>query len=219
MKFSLIGRLYYQLMSPMAALAQVGAVLVPKTVGSVIINHTSGLHMRVQDGRADESEAALFHILAQCVRDRAGGRHLPHGLPMVLYWLVVYKSPDILRKAAARLLHLQKGTGIFTCAIHFQPIADDSGIQQQFFQLFIAVTSYLSGVEIVKQLSVVFPLAQDGDPRQSRLGTFQNQELEQGLVVPHRYAPLIIMIGNVERVIPAPGTSFCHFLSLVIVEV
>src|SRR4029434_10402635 len=48
-------------------------LLSAKAVDGVIIDHASGLHMGVADGRADELEAALTQILSQRVGFRAGG--------------------------------------------------------------------------------------------------------------------------------------------------
>jgi hypothetical protein len=44
-----------------------------KAGDAVIVDHASGLHMSVADGRADELEAALAQVLTQRIRFRAGG--------------------------------------------------------------------------------------------------------------------------------------------------
>src|SRR5690606_1231416 len=55
--------------------------------------------------------------------------------------------------------------------------------------------------------AVVLPLAQHGDPRQSRLGAFQYQKFEQLAVVAARHAPFAVVIVAVQRVVTAPGAA------------
>src|SRR5690606_41873933 len=70
---------------------------------------------------------------------------------------------------------------------------------------------HLRGIEVVERGAVVLALAQDGNPAQPGLGTFQRQELEQGTVVMERHAPLVVVVVLVERVFATPGAAFqCH---------
>ena len=50
-------------------------------------------------------------------------------------------------------------------------------------------------------------LAQDGDPRQAGLEAVERELLEQGAVVPFRNAPLLVVIGEIERVDARPRAA------------
>src|SRR6266853_2393983 len=45
-----------------------------KTSGQMVVDHSNRLHVGVHDGRADETEAATFQVLADRVRYRRTGR-------------------------------------------------------------------------------------------------------------------------------------------------
>ncbi len=54
-----------------------------ETAHDMVIDHPGRLHVRVNDRRADETEAALLQILAQRVGLGAGRRHLLHLGPAI----------------------------------------------------------------------------------------------------------------------------------------
>jgi len=49
--------------------------------------------------------------------------------------------------------------------------------------------------------------AQNRDPAQPRLCTFQNQEFEQRRIVMQEHALFIVVVGPVEGIVAAPGTA------------
>ena len=65
----------------------------------------------------------------------------------------------------------------------------------------------LPRVEPGERPAVVLALAQDGEPAQPGLRAFENQKLEQRAVVVHRHAPLLVVIGEVERVVGDPSAA------------
>src|SRR5258705_10530807 len=50
----------------------------PKTGGQMVVDHSDRLHIGIDDGRADETEAPKLQILADRVGQRRAGRHLLH---------------------------------------------------------------------------------------------------------------------------------------------
>src|SRR5438445_1999178 len=64
-----------------------------KTSGQMVVDHSNRLHVGVHDGRADETEAATFQILADRVRYRRTGRHLLHALPAILQRPAAHEAP------------------------------------------------------------------------------------------------------------------------------
>src|SRR5438477_1897835 len=66
----------------------------------VIVDHAGRLHVRVDDRRADEVEAALLHVLAEPVRQRRARRHLAAAAPAVDDRLAVDERPEVRIEAA-----------------------------------------------------------------------------------------------------------------------
>ena len=86
-------------------------------------------------------------------------------------------------------------------------MAHDAGIGEQGRHLGGIVARDLFGVETVEGGAKGGALAQDRDPRQSRLEPVEHELLEQGAVVPFGNAPFLIVIGEIERVGPGPATA------------
>ena len=124
----------------------------------------------------------------------------------------VDKIPEKARQALSAITHGEKGLGIANGGRHLESIADNPGIRQQGSHLRLVITGDLFRIEAIKNLPIVLTLAQHRDPAEARLGTFQIQALEQGLIVIFRNAPFFIMVALIERVIPAPGTAVFHRL-------
>lgn len=99
------------------------------------------------------------------------------------------------------------GPGVANGCIDLGAITDDAGVTEQSFDMTIVIPCDLLGVKTIKRTPVVLALAQHGYPRQSGLGTLQDQKLEQCLFVVAGYAPLIVMVSNVKRVGAAPGAT------------
>src|SRR5882762_9802924 len=64
-------------------------------------------------------------------------------------------------------------------------------------------------IKPVKCAPVIRALGEDGVPRKPGLRAFQDEELEQLVVVPHRHAPLLVVVGDGERV-AGPGAAALH---------
>src|SRR5256885_12347877 len=83
-----------------------------KTSGQMVVDHSNRLHGGVHDGRADETEAATFQILADRVRYRRTGRHLLHALPAILQRTSVHEAPQIGVERAEFPPHSEEGPGV-----------------------------------------------------------------------------------------------------------
>src|ERR1700694_1690693 len=75
--------------------------------------------------------------------------------------------------------------------------------------MFGAVESNSSSIKPVKCAPVIRALCEDGVPGKSRLRTLEDEELEQLAVVPHGNAPLLVVVGNGER-IARPSAAALH---------
>ncbi len=188
-----------------------------ETLGQMIVHQSCGLHEGVTYRAADKGKSAFFHIFRHCIRQRSCGRHIGHRCALVLQGFTIDKIPQISVQSQAKLAHLEIGARIFDEAIYLEAIAHNTGILQQGCDLRVLVTRYLVGIEVIKNLAVVFAFAQNGYPAQTRLGAFETKEFEQFAIVVNRRAPFVIVIVLVEFIVAAPPAAVEFRLSHVIV--
>jgi hypothetical protein len=127
-----------------------------------------------------------------------------------LHGLAIDKTPDIVGKAAELLLYIKECPGVFAGTENLEAIAYDPRVKEDLLQLLVAVTGDLVDIEIVEQVTIALSLAQYGNPGKARLSSLQDEELEKGLVVPDRYTPLLIVVLNVQRIVPTPAAARYH---------
>src|SRR6267378_1755913 len=163
----------------------------PEAGALVVVHHAHGLHECVHDSRADELEAALLKVLRKLVGSAAS------------------QFPRVLREAAVFLPHGKKGARVGNGRIDLRPVAHDPGVRQEPPFVSHVVTGYSFRVEAMQCPAVVLSLREDGVPRKPGLRAFQDEELEQLAVVPHRHAPLLVVVGDGERV-ARPGAAALH---------
>src|SRR3989344_2877356 len=62
-------------------------------------------------------------------------------------------------------------------------------------------------VEAVEGVADALALAENGDPGEARLHAVEHQLLPQGAGVVLGHAPFVVVVGDVERIGPAPGAA------------
>src|ERR1700740_3263649 len=75
--------------------------------------------------------------------------------------------------------------------------------------MFGAIKRNSLSIKAVKRAPVIRALREDGVPRQPGLRAFQDEELEELAVVPDRHAPLLVVVGDGERM-ARPGAAALH---------
>ena len=110
-------------------------------------------------------------------------------------------------EAADFALYMEHCARIAYGALDLQAIPNDARIGKQARHPPFVETSDASRLEVGKRFTIRIPFIQYGLPRQTRLGTFEHQELEQQAVVVDWYAPFLVMIGHHARVVPGPRAT------------
>ncbi len=82
------------------------------------------------------------------------------------------EAPNVCVEAAKLRLNFQETLRIVQSRTDLLLIADNAGIVQQRFQLFLAILGNLHRVELSKSFSVGSPLAQNGVPAQPSLSWY-----------------------------------------------
>jgi hypothetical protein len=94
----------------------------------MIVDETRRLHMRVNDGRADEAESAAFEVLAQCVGLRTRRWDIGLFFEAVADRLSADETPNVLVEATEFLLDLEKLAGVLNRGNDLLTVPDDSRI-------------------------------------------------------------------------------------------
>ena len=141
----------------------------------VIVHKAHGLHERVADRWADETEPRLLQYRFESAS--AAGRlawHIRHRLRLVDQRLAIDRVPDEPGKAARLLIHhLQPGLGVGDGGFDLQAIADDAAIRHQTINVSLIKLSDLDWIKIGEGRAEVIALPQDRDPGQASLKAFQ----------------------------------------------
>src|SRR5262245_5721775 len=173
----------------------------------MVVDHAGCLHEGVDDGGADELEAARGKLLRYLDRNRRGCRHARGGLELVDLRLAASEVPQQFREAGPFLHNVEIGFCAGDRAFDLGAVAYDADIVHQRVNLLGVVTRDLLRPEIVEGFAKVVALAQDGDPRQASLESVEDQLFIQRAVVIFRHAPFGVVIGDVERVFARPGAA------------
>ena len=175
----------------------------------MVVNHARGLHERVDDDGPAEAEALGPECPRERARKRRLGRYLARLLPRILDRPEVDEAPQEAGETLA-LLDREKGARRCNRRLHLAPVAHDARVRERLADLRLTPTREGFGIEPREAPAEVVALAQDRQPAQPRLEAVEDEFLEQGAPVGLGPAPLVIVIGDIERIGAAPRTSPGH---------
>ena len=153
--------------------------------------------MGVDDGGADEFEAAALEVFAQGVGLAAGGRQIGEGAKLVDHGLAIDKAPDVSVEAAEFVLHGEEVPCVFYGRADLAAIANQPGVSEHLFDVDRAEAGDLSRVEFGEGLAVVGALAEDGVPTEAGLGGLEGEKLKVLAVIVDGDAPLAVVVRDV----------------------
>ena len=139
-----------------------GNLFMPKAGDFVVVDHSDGLHKGIADGWADEPEAALFKIFAHGFGFGACDGEVTRGLAAVLDRTIADETPEVIGKGAELFLDGQYRSGVSHRRIHFQDIADNSGVQEQASNALCVVVGHLGGIKIIERGAIRGAFFEDG---------------------------------------------------------
>src|SRR3954469_13175416 len=120
----------------------------------MIIDYADGLHISVTNRAADEIEAALPQILAECVRRHCAHWDLFWRSPCILYRLTVHEAPKIGIETSERLLDLQERTCIAHGGLNFQAVTHDVGILHELRDALRIEARHTPRIELRKSMAI-----------------------------------------------------------------
>lgn len=121
----------------------------------MVVHQPGRLHVGVDDGGANEGEAALFQVLGEGVRNLRLAGHVAHGLAPAVEGRAADEGPDVGVEGAEFLLHLEERQGVLAHAVDLQPVADDAGVGEALFKLRVGQLGAFNGIKIMEQFLVV----------------------------------------------------------------
>jgi hypothetical protein len=165
--------------------------------GQVVVDQAHRLHEREDRGGADERPAATLEVLAHGRAGVSGGDTGCRG----------FEAPHVGGQRAALLAQLPAAAGVVDGGLDLGPVADDAGVLQQTLDSLRVEPSHGVDVEGLEGAPEVLAFAEDGEPAQSRLETFEAELLEQAIVVGDRAAPFEVVVRPVQRIACAPPAA------------
>jgi hypothetical protein len=79
-----------------------------EAVDDVIVHHSDGLHVRIDDRRTDEGEATALQILAHRIGFSGAGGDVTYGTATISLWATADEAPLICLEAAEFRLHIEE---------------------------------------------------------------------------------------------------------------
>src|SRR5204863_2440573 len=176
----------------------------------VVVHHPHSLHEGITDGRPDKAEATLDERRAHRIRLTRPGGEIPQRASTVLLRRPTHEAPEKVAERAVAFLEVEEGPGVADRGIHFLAIADDPRILQKLRDLLAIVAGYTLGVEPVERLEETGALVQDDPPGEPGLEAIEHELREQVPVAVERYAPLLVVIREHQRVVTARPAAPDH---------
>src|SRR5688500_5054290 len=106
---------------------------------------------------------------------------------------------------------LQRAFGVVDRRFDLAAVADDAGVSQQALHVAAREARDRLRIKIFEGAAEVVALAEDREPAETGLKSFQANFCEQPAIVRHRTTPFLIVIAEVKVVGPRPRTPL-HFL-------
>ncbi len=184
----------------------------PEATGYMIVDQTCCLKVRVDDGRANEAEAATDEVATDLVRQGRLGRHTVKARPAIHEWVVIHKAPDVAIEAAKLALDSDKPSRVGDRGTDLSRVPNNARIGHQLLDFALVVSGHNHGVELSVEPTVVRSPLENCQPAQARLRGLQNEKLEMLPVVVNRDRPFLVVVPYVQFVVQTPGTSF-HVLT------
>ena len=133
----------------------------PETVHRVVIDHPYRLHECVADGRSDELEPEALEFLAHGIRRGRVDRNIRHLFPSILNGNAIDEFPEQTGKRLTGIPEIEGGSGVDARRGHFEAIADDARILQEFLLFCLRPTHDLFGIESAVCFSIAFPVFEE----------------------------------------------------------
>jgi hypothetical protein len=175
----------------------------------VIVDHPDRLHVRVDDGRADERESTPLQVLAEGVGFGRGCRDLPHRLPAILPGAASDESPAVRVEASEFFLDCEKRLCVTHRSLDLHAVSNDRRVGHELLNAFVGEPRHSGRIEIFEGAAITLPFSENDRPAQPRLRPFEQEELEVLAVVVDRDAPFRVVVAEHQRIGSArPLASF-----------
>ena len=108
--------------------------------------------------------------------------------------------PEELIQRGTRRPQLDGRLGVGDRRLDLAPVTDDRGVAEQPLDVPIVEAGNPLRVEPLECAAERLPLPQDRDPRETRLEALETEALVDALLGRDRAAPLLVVVGVVERI-------------------
>ncbi len=166
-----------------------------KTAGNMVVDQSARLHKGVTDSRTDKLETAFFNALASASDAGAevGGSSSVLAARAICGWPSTNDQTN--RRKTPPFCSIASRAGVTDNGLNFTAMSYDARVLQQAFNLLLhSCDAYR--VKLMKTGAVVLLLSTVIRDKPA-CWTFKTDHFKQ-LAIGFRYAPLVIMIGNIK---------------------
>jgi len=171
----------------------------PETISGVIVHHAHCLHEGVTNRRPDEFEASAQQVVAHPVRLSRPRWYLLKRAPLIHLRHSADKIPEISIEGPELDLNRQEGLRVAHRAVDFEAVPNNAWIAEYTLDPGRCEPHHSRRVETNECLAVGLSLLEDRLPAQTSLRPLECEELKKNTIVMNRYAPLRIVVSDVER--------------------
>lgn len=115
--------------------------------------------------------------------------------------------PEKLGQAAALAVELDGRSCVVDRRLDLAPVTDDARVIEQTQDIRLPEAGHRRRIEVGEGRPETLAFPQDGEPRESRLETFETEFLEERSLVGDRATPLDVVVHEVVGRRHAPGTT------------
>ena len=175
----------------------------------VVVDDPDRLHEGVDGRRAHERPTPSLEVFSH------GGSLADHAEPDQLppvrqpgsephNWL---ERPDVVGKTLELVFELEAPAGVVDGRLDLRSVADDAGIAQKPLDPTGVEPRDRGDVESLESPTKALPLAEEGEPAQAGLKSFQGDDLKQAPVVSNGSSPFEIVVSPIEGIVGAPPAA------------
>src|SRR5262249_17183357 len=145
--------------------------------------------------------------LAEGVRLRRRRRDVLQRSPSPPDGLAPHEAPGERIERSVLALDLQEQPRVLHRRCDLRPVPDDARVAQQRLDARGSKARHPRGTEALEALPFRPTLPETGDPRQARLRALEDQEFKVRPIVMHRPTPLLVVVPDVEGLVPGPAAA------------
>lgn len=173
----------------------------------MVVDEAHRLHESVASGRTHEGPAALFEVLAESGGFVGFGEFAGPGECEGGFSRGGFELEEVGVQGVEFCEEIEGTVGVVDGGEDFPAMADDAGVENEAFDVGVIEVGNLIEIKIGKGSAEIFAFAEDGEPGEPGLKSFEADFFEEAEVIGDSPTPLIVVVTKVIFIIAAPPAT------------